>query len=132
MTFRDQVTALLCIWRENREGGIPGMQSVLNVLQNRAAKHGTTVGIEALKPEQFSSMTTPKDPQLGKGPNALDKPDWIAYMEASDLVAQAAAGTLLDITCGATNYYAASMTEPPYWAAEMTRTVEIAGQIFFR
>jgi N-acetylmuramoyl-L-alanine amidase len=118
----------LAAWRENRGGGESGMQSVINVLQNRAAQRGTDMYTEALRPEQFSSMTAKNDPQLTTWP-ALDDPN---YAIAWGLAEQAIAGTLEDITGGATSYYAASMGEPPYWASSMTPTVTISGQLFFR
>ena len=66
---------------------------------------------------------------FGRPERALDFQAWQIALE---LAAQAAAGTLEDITGGATNYYAESMKEPPYWAASMTKTCEIAGQLFFK
>jgi hypothetical protein len=46
MTIADQFVLALTCWRENRGGGIPGMQSVANVIMNRAAKRtiGAVVG----------------------------------------------------------------------------------------
>jgi N-acetylmuramoyl-L-alanine amidase len=130
MMIQDQVIGALCAWRENRSGGTAGMRSVLNVLQNRAEKRGTDIYTEATRKLQFSSMTY-------LGPEAIlfpvdGDPQW---MEALSLAAQAAAGTLADITEGATSYYApAGMPgdQPPNWAATMTQTVTIAGQVFFR
>ena len=131
MTLQDIAVGALCAWRENRGGGAPGMQSVLNVLVNRAKARGTTVYEEVLRPYQFSSMTAP-GPEAGIGPNALNAADWSAYLAALGLAQQASEDNLPDITGGATSYYAASMNPPPAWAASMTRTTEIAGQIFFR
>lgn len=118
----------LCAWRENRSGGRAGMQSVLNVLYNRSQKRGTTLYDEAVRPWQFSSLTAKGDPQLTDYP-PLSDPN---FSLAMTLATSAADGDLNDITDGATSYYAASMPEPPYWAASMTKTVEIEGQIFFR
>ncbi len=128
MTIQDQVIGALTMWRENRGGGTQGMQSVLNVLMNRARKRGTDVYAEAVRRLQFSSMTATGDPNLVLYPTEGD-PEW---QEALSLCAQAAAGTLADITGGATSYYATSMATPPYWAASMTQTCEIANQIFFK
>lgn len=112
------------MWRENRGGGTAGLTSVLNVLQNRAAKRKTDVYSEAVRRLQFSSMTAPGDPNLVLFP-ADNDPQW---QEALVLAAQGPA--LADITGGATSYYAVSMLQPPYWAASMKETCRIAGQIF--
>ena len=104
------------------------MQSVLNVLTNRAKSRGTSVYTEATRKWQFSSMTAPGDPNLILYPPANDA----QWQQALELAQQMAAGTLEDITGGATSYYALSMATPPYWAASMTPTVEIQGQKFFR
>ena len=120
-----------CAFRENRGGGRSGMQSVLNVLDNRAKKNGTTIYVEATKKWQFSSMTAPGDPQLTLYVNE-DDPEWPLMSLALNLAQSAWEGQLNDITDGATSYYAASMSEPPDWAASMTKTVEIEGQIFFK
>lgn len=128
MTIQDQVIGALTMWRENRGGGTQGMQSVLNVLMNRAQKRGTDVYAEAVRRLQFSSMTDEGDPNLILYPTDGDA-EW---QEALALTAQAAAGTLADITGGATHYYATSMTTPPSWAASMQQTCVIENQIFFR
>ncbi len=104
------------------------MQSVLNVLQNRAVRRGTSVYIEAVHKWQFSSMTAQGDPNLILYPTDIDQ-QWV---DALCLAEQMAAGTLSDITGGATSYYAESMKTPPYWAASMTQTCIIAGQIFYK
>jgi len=131
MTNQDEILGALCAWRENRSGGVPGMTSVLNVLQNRAAARGTSIYAEAVRPMQFSSMTAKGDPQLTLYP-APDDPQWAVALSLS---AQMASGTLQDITQGATMYYSpAGMPEgkAPYWAASMQQTVTVAGQIFFK
>lgn len=127
MTIQDQVVGAICCWREARNGGTPGMQSILNVLVNRATKKHTSVYEEALRPEQFSSMTSPGDPELGIGPNALNAPDWNAFSVALSLATQAAADSLPDITGGATLYYdpkgLATGTTVPYTLPDGTVTV---------
>ena len=131
MTMQDQIIGSLCIWRENRGGGVQGMQSVLNVLMNRAAKRNTSVYEESVRKWQFSSMTAPGDANLILYPTVMDA----QWAEALALTSQAASGTLDDLTEGATSYYApAGMPggNAPSWAASMTQTVTIAGQIFFK
>jgi N-acetylmuramoyl-L-alanine amidase len=128
MTIQDQVVLALTCWRENRGGGLTGMQSVANVVMNRVAARHTDAYTECVRPEQFSSLTAPGDPELILWPKKQD-PEW----QTAQSAAQAAAnGSLEDITGGATNYYALSMTKPPSWAASMTKTVVIGGQIFFK
>lgn len=125
------------------------MQSILNVLVNRATKNGTSVYEEALRPEQFSSMTTVGDPELGIGPNVLDAADWKAFLTALSLASQAAEDSLPDITGGATLYYdpagLAHGATVPYKLPDGTMTVfprdwnqavvtyrcTIDGQLFF-
>lgn len=122
--------AAVTAWRENRGGGNTGMQSVLNVIQNRATNHGTDFYFECVRPWQFSSMTATNDPQLNKWP-AYNDPQ---FAVALDMAEQAYNGNLPDLTDGATLYYAVSMTTPPGWAssAHVKQTVEIQGQVFFR
>jgi hypothetical protein len=126
---------------------MPGMQSVLNVIVNRAAKTGQSVSAVVLAPEQFSSMTTAGDPELGNGPNALHLPDWIAYLQAVTLASQAAAGALVDLTNGSTLYYdpkgiqttatitlptGATVPFPEGWNASVVRyQANIGDQLFF-
>jgi spore germination cell wall hydrolase CwlJ-like protein len=134
MTLQDQVIGALTAWRENRGGGTLGMQSVINVLQNRAAKRGTSVYEEAVRKWQFSSMTAPGDPNLILYPtlHASTSTDYLAWEEAQKLATQAAEGTLADLTGGATSYYAQSMATPPSWTSTMKQTCIISNQIFFK
>ncbi|MFZ3343377.1 MAG: cell wall hydrolase [Terriglobales bacterium] len=127
MSAADEALMAITAWRENRSGGTAGMQSVINVIQNRATDRGTTPYVEAVRPMQFSSITAHGDPELGLWPS-FDDPQWVL---AQQLARTAAMGNLPDITGGATSYYALSIPAP-YWVASMTKTVEIAGQIFFR
>lgn len=127
MNLTDQFILALTAWRENRSGGRTGMQSVMNVILNRAEKRGTCAYMESTRPLQFSSITAPNDPQLRNWPTVLDP----AWQVAQALAQTAADGELADITDGATNYYALTIPEPS-WAAAMTRTVEIEGQVFFK
>jgi len=128
VTPQDIAIGALTAWRENRGGGAAGMQSVINVLVNRAKARGTSVYAEAIRPKQFSSMTYPMDPNLILFPVEHD----LEWAMALTMMEQAERGSLEDITGGATSYYAKSMKTPPYWAASMTKTVEIENQIFFK
>lgn len=128
MTIADQVVLALTIWRENRGGGYPGMQSVANVILNRARHRGTSPYEECVRPWQFSSLTAKGDPELILWP-AVGDTSWAV---AQSIAQSAMNGTLDDITQGATSYYALSMPTPPNWAATMIKTVEVEGQVFFK
>lgn len=112
------------------------MQSVLNVIANRARNRGTDLYTEATRYGQFSSMVPPMDAKLTpvdirnlcRYPVASD-PVWKL---AQDLAAQAEDGSLADITGGATMYYALTMGKPPYWAESYEPTVIVAGQQFLK
>jgi N-acetylmuramoyl-L-alanine amidase len=128
MTISDEFVVALAVWRENRGGGYEGMQSVANVIVNRAKIRKTAPYAECVWALQFSSLTAKGDPELALWPAQTD-PSWT---EAKYIAGAAVNGTLLDITGGATNYYATSMTTPPTFAAKMTQTVVIKNQIFFK
>lgn len=138
----------LCAWRENRGGGVDGMQSVLNVIANRAARRGTTLYEEAIRPLQFSSMTAPGDPELSLYPSPHDLP----WQVASGLATLACEGKLADMTDGATVYYnpasiyakgakpgkvievaGVQIPFPKTWSQEHVKhTATIAGHVFFQ
>lgn len=128
MTSADQFLLALTAWRKNRGGGRVGMQSVINVICNRAAIKGTSPYSECVMKLQFSSITAHGDPELTLWPAEGD----IQFSMAQTMATQAAHGELVDITEGATNYYALTMKEPPYWAADMTKTAVIENQAFFK
>lgn len=128
-TFGDEFLLALVAWRENRGGLIPGMQSVMNVVINNAARTRRTIPEEILHPWRYSSMTAPGDPQLTKWPDDGD-PRWLT---AQRLAAKAVAGELADITHGATNFYApGGVSEAPAWAHEMEYLTTVAGERFYR
>jgi len=119
------------------------MSSVANVVMNRVAKNKTCAYTECTKMLQFSSITAKGDPELTLWPSESD-PEWISALAIAQ---QAAAGTLVDVTGGATLYYAykairSAMTYtlpsgekvpfPAGWNPAAVRfTVEIADQLFF-
>lgn len=133
MTSLDTAIPSLTAWRENRGGGRIGMQSVINVLQNRATRRNTSLYAEAVRPMQFTSISPPGSLTAYASEAAV----WPVegdplYTVAEQMVIQALAGELPDITGEATNYYSLSMKTPPVWAASMTKTVTIEGQAFFK
>jgi len=141
--IQDEAVLALTVWRENRGGGLAGMQSVANVILNRAARHGLTPYEVCVAAQQFSSMTAKGDPELNLWPNDGD----VQWLAALDLAAQSATGSLTDITHGATLYYApagqvwkkrfvlpsgASVVFPDSWNQSAVEYVgTIAGQLFF-
>jgi hypothetical protein len=126
--FDDLFMIALTAWRENRGGGEEGMQSVMNTIVNRARIHAQSFYEVCTQHDQYSSVTYPTDPETAIYAVKTD-PQWII---AKTLAVQAGVGTLTDITDGATSYYALSMKKPPYWAASMTKTVTLFGQVFFK
>jgi spore germination cell wall hydrolase CwlJ-like protein len=142
MTPEDITLTAITAYRENRGGGLQGMQSVINVVMNRARASGHTPYAVCTTHAQFSSISMP-------GPEAYLWPreDDASWAAALSQAAEAAAGTLVDITGGATLYYApaaiantATYTLPsgkvvPFpkdWNAAAVRfTVAVADQLFF-
>ena len=130
MTIQDEIVLALTLWRENRGGGPIGMQSVANVILNRASLHGQSIYMVCTSHAQFSSISMP-GPESYLWPKENDT----QWAQALSIASDAASGTLQDITQGATSYYApAGMPGgvPPSWASAMKQTVTIAGQIFFK
>ena len=143
MTIQDEVILALTAWRENRGGGTAGMQSVMNVILNRAAKRATDAYTECIRPMQFSSMTAHGDPELTLWPADAD-PQW---QTALQMAQRASTGSLPDLTGGATLYYApkgiqSSVTFtlpdgsvipfPSTWNENVCKyTATIADQVFF-
>jgi hypothetical protein len=101
VTLQDQFLTALTAWRENRQYGRVGLQSIINVIVNRAAKTGDSPYYVCTQHEQFSSISVP-GPEDVLWAQEVD-PLWV---EALNLTAQAAAGSLQDITGGSTDYYA--------------------------
>ncbi len=144
MRIQDQVFLAVTMWKENRGAGVSGMQSVANVLMNRAAKRKTDVYTECVRPLQISSLTAKGDPELTLWPQDSDP----AWQNALDLAAHAAAGILVDITNGATLYYAPQSRSwkqrftlpngnvipfPDDWNREaVAYTGEVGSQYFFK
>ena len=96
-----------CAWKENRHGGKPGMQSVINVILNRQREHPfQTITEIIMAPEQFSSMSVKSDPEYHLDPEKGTGVDLDMWNAAIDLAQDAANGTLQDIVGGATLYYA--------------------------
>ncbi|MDE2342900.1 MAG: cell wall hydrolase [Betaproteobacteria bacterium] len=132
-----QIVLARTIWGENRSGGYIGMQSVANVVINRAAHPrwwGKSPLTVCLDREQFSTWNALTD---GEAPDA----NFLATIAVTDgdqdfryalQIAQLAlAKALPDITEGADSYYALTMTEAPPWTAKARHTLDLAGQSFW-
>lgn len=144
-----QVLALTA-YLENRGGGIVGMQSVINVIQNRALypltggyadpdiydATGSMYFAVCLMQAQFSSYN------LGNSQRgialSLDTPAAfnaelqvnLSLRNAWNLCQKLQAGTLPDITGGANHYFAVTIPVP-LWASNMVYRTTIAGQSFY-
>ena len=130
MTIQDEVVLALTIWRENRGGGLSGMQSVANVILNRAKLQKQSVYEVCTKHAQFSSISMPGSESY-LWPAETDT----AWISALGLAALAATTGLVDLTKGASSYYApAGMPGgvAPSWAGSMTYITTIAGQRFYK
>lgn len=142
MTPQDIVLLAITAWRENRGGLSTGMQSVANVINNRAVKTGKSVYDICTAHEQFSSISMP-GPEAYLWPVENDS----QWQDALQIAQQAAAGTLDDLTNGSTLYYAPKAIQttvtitlpdgstipfPKGWnAAAVTFQATICGQVFF-
>ncbi len=116
------------MWGEARGEGARGMQAVGNVILNRVSRggwYGASIKDVVLKPYQFSAWNA-NDPNRAKMLNATDAD----LRQARTIALQLQAGTLPDITGGAINYHATSVS--PSWAKKMTKTVQIGNHIFYR
>jgi spore germination cell wall hydrolase CwlJ-like protein len=101
MTASDYFITALCIWKEARSQGAPGMVGVACVIRNRYLKNDSTPYIEVIRPLQFSSMTTPGDRQLGLYPQPSD----VLWTQTQQIAQDVLNGVTADTTGGATLYY---------------------------
>ena len=147
MNDREKHLFAECCWKENRAGGIKGMQSIGCVILNRANMHRAPIDSIIMQPKQFTSMSVKSDPEFGVDPSKSTGTDAIAWKVAQELAAKADAGTLEDITHGSTLYYAPKGIKtnkyfklpsgeivlfPQTWNPEAVKfQVTIAGQLFF-
>lgn len=116
------------IYGEARGEGTKGMQAVANVIMNRVKAgswYGASVKDVCLKPYQFSCWNE-NDANRAIILTATDA----QLKQARAIAEQAIAGTLPDITGGATHYYA-DYINAPKWAASMKKTTKIGHHIFF-
>lgn len=119
------------MYGEARGEGAIGMQAVANVVVNRANRggwYGLTISEVCKKPKQFSCWNK-TDPNYKKITSVtLDDP---TFATAFQLAMQAVAGTLPDITSGATEYHA--KTIKPNWNWEkLVQVANIGNHVFYR
>jgi N-acetylmuramoyl-L-alanine amidase len=123
------------LWGEARGEGDAGMQAVACVVLNRVAvtqEKGTywwghNVIQVCQKPYQFSCWNR-ADTNFRKL-QAADETD-LYFATALRIARRALAGTLDDITNGATHYHAKSVT--PYWSRNETPAAVIGNHVFYR
>lgn len=126
----DVDTLARTIWGEARGEGYQGMQAVANVVVNRArigGWWGTTIETVCRKPWQFSCWL-PTDPNSLKL-RSVTLAD-TAFATAYEIARRAVAGTLADITGGATHYHEKSIR--PAWVSGATLTKSIGNHLFYR
>jgi spore germination cell wall hydrolase CwlJ-like protein len=120
----------LMTWREARSEGFTAMLAVAYIPNTRAEKGGWFGGsllacIE--KPYQFSSMTTPRDPQLTTWPTLTD-PSWDdALLAAKSAIAKSQVNPAPE----ADSYYSTDIA-PPSWATPENFVVQIGKLRFFK
>ncbi|GAA4475619.1 cell wall hydrolase [Gluconacetobacter asukensis] len=118
-------------WAEARGEGIAGMQAVLNVIANRAARPGWwghDIASVCQAPHQFSCWL-PGDPN-GPEARAVTDDDPL-FRSALSMAGRAASGDLPDLTRGSDSYYATTSTRP-LWAAGRVPQIIIGHHAFFR
>lgn len=121
----DAQTVISTLLGEAQSEGIEGMVAVAEVLRNRAARRGTTMSQEALRPKQFSFWND--------RPKATRWLEENATTEQIDLAIHALinAENGSDLTKGATFYYNPALASPG-WARKMVETVTISNHRFMK
>lgn len=119
-------------WGEARGEGSRGMQAVINVIMNRVRAgswYGATPKEVCTKKSQFS-VWNKNDPNYAQmlAVTTSDK----SFATAKSLAGLAYAGTLPDITNGATNYLAlGSLSSVPGWVASLEEVAVIGNHTFY-
>jgi len=120
----------LVTWKEGSNQTPAAKLGIAWSIKNRTLKPswwGTDYASVISKRLQYSSMTSPGDPNLIRWPLVTDS-SWADSLSA----AQAAyLGDSPDPTGGATSYYSVDIS-PPYWVSSMVLTVQIDSIKFFK
>lgn len=120
------------MWGEARGEGATGMRAVGHVIMNRVKSgswYGATPKDVVLKKWQFSCWNE-NDPNRAKllAVTTADS----EYATALSLAKAIYAGTMPDITNGATNYLAlGSLSSVPSWASRMKQVASIGNHTFY-
>lgn len=120
------------MWGEARGEGVTGMRAVGHVIMNRVKAgswYGATPKDVVLKKWQFSCWNE-NDPNRTKllAVTTADN----QYSTALSLAKAIYAGTMPDITNGATNYLAlGSLASVPSWASRMKQVASIGNHTFY-
>ena len=120
------------IYGEARGEGYAGMAAVANVVMNRVAIGGwwgDNVIAVCKAPWQFSAWNE-GDPNR-RVIEAMRPGDNAVFDMAYEIAGKAVAGTLPDITGGATHYYARGSIAEPSWARGAVKTASLGGHDFF-
>lgn len=136
-------TTARTLYGEDRNGGRRGMEAVACVIMNRVAIAKHYVGKFGKPHPEFGNGTFVAccksrmqfDCWNGNDPNyqkicAVTESDPV-FAQCMEIAASAVNGDLIDITNGASYYYAKTMDAPPYWAKGKTPCADIGGQLFF-
>jgi len=123
----DIYCAALASWREARGEGRDGIRGVIHVIANRAKLANKSWAEIIYQKWQFSSMTAADDPQL----DLVPKPPDAVFSDCCEIASLISAGGDFDLTDGATHYFATSIAEPE-WAKDMTFTIQIGHQRFYK
>jgi hypothetical protein len=117
--FDDRTILALTARGEFDENGVPGWTTILNVIVNRSLtgqrRWNADLRHLCLQYEQFDCWFPGPDCNRIMAIPSND-PDLQVALGLAD---QALAGTLVDLTDGATSYYDTSIS-PPYWAVGKT------------
>jgi len=118
-------------WGEARGEGITGMQAILNVIRNRAAKPGwwgESVSGVCTMPWQFSCWNA-DDPNLPQIRAVTDEDP--LFRAAFSMATLMIGGALHDLTRGSDSYYATTSPRPA-WAAGRSPQITIGHHAFYR
>lgn len=119
------------IWGEARGEGARGMQAVANVVMNRVYHPkwwGHDVISVCLQAGQFSCWNK-NDPNLVKV-QTIEADDPV-FITAQEIAAEAIAGTLPDITNGATTYKESHWPWPHIWGPEIPPQIVVGKHSFY-
>ncbi len=103
----------LVVWREARGASVAAKVAVAHSVLNRVDRPswwGRTLSQVIGKKWQYSSITAPNDPQLGKFPEPEDP----SFLESLAVARAALAGTELNPFPGADSYYDSSIAAPKW------------------